>query len=102
MKGDAFPRKIHSHYGFWRALGAHLGLYLRFFVMAGLGSGVGHDAIRATVVFNNLNNKQFVVYFRTRGYGAGKVNDVAAQAESSPPGRTSAAREREAKGGLAR
>jgi hypothetical protein len=36
MKGDAFPRKIHSHYGFCRALGAHLGLYLGFFVMAGL------------------------------------------------------------------
>jgi hypothetical protein len=49
--------------------------------------------------FNNLNNKQFVVYFRIRGYGAGKVDDVAAQAESSPPGRTGAASEREAKGG---
>jgi hypothetical protein len=72
------------------------------FVMAGLWSGVGHDAIRATVVFNNLNNKQVVVYFRILGYGAGKVDDVAAQAESSPPGRTSAAREREAKGGLGR
>jgi hypothetical protein len=56
-------------------------------VAAGLWSRVGHGAIRATVVFNNLNNEQFVVYFRIRGYGAGKVDDVAAQAESSPPGR---------------
>jgi hypothetical protein len=58
--------------------------------------------MRAAVAFNNLNNKQFVVYFRILGYGAGKVDDVAAQAGSSPPGRMSAAREREAKDGLGR
>jgi hypothetical protein len=51
MKGDAFLRKIHPYYGFWRALVAHLGLYLRLFVMAGLWSELGHDAIRATFVF---------------------------------------------------
>jgi hypothetical protein len=50
--------------------------------------------------FNNLNKQQFVVYFRIPVYGAGKVDDVAAQVESSPPVRTSAAREREAKGRL--
>jgi hypothetical protein len=84
------------------AFGAHwarISALSSVFVIAGLWSGVGHDAIRATR-FNNLNNGQFVVDFRIMGYGAGKVDDVAAQAESSPPGRSNAAREREAKGGL--
>ena len=72
------------------------------FVMAGLWSGVGHDAIRATVVFNNLNSKQCVVYFRILVMVRGRSMTSRRRAESSPPGRTSAAREREAKGGLGR
>ena len=72
VKGDAFLRKIHSYYGFWRALVAHLGLYLRVFVTAGLWSELGHDAVRADLCFHNLNNRQFVAYFGILGYGAGR------------------------------
>ena len=36
-------------------------------------------------ISNNLNNKQFVSYFRIMGYGAGKVDDVAAQANQAHP-----------------
>jgi hypothetical protein len=64
MKGDAFPRKIHSHYGHWRAPGAHLRGYLRFFVVADPGLQSGYEIM---------------------GYGAGKVDDVAAQANQARP-----------------
>jgi hypothetical protein len=102
VKGDAFLRKIHSHFGF----GAHRARIpasiFGFSSWPNCGPGSAMTLQEPQLFFNNLNKEKLVVYFRIPGYGAGKVDDVAAQAESSPPGRTSAAREREAKGRLGR
>jgi hypothetical protein len=101
MKGDVFPRKFTRIMAFgahWARISASI---------FGFSSWpdcvrVGHDAIRATVVFNNLNNKQFVVYFpgframvrgRSMTCGAGSIKSARS---------ASAAREREAKGGSGR